>query len=67
MLSSPIGEVTLGMVVLAHGRGGQVRAVQFSGLDMSPCVPIFPETIVQKYLYSFDLSFEKSFVKNLLK
>ena len=62
-----MGEVTLVMVVLAHGRGGQVRTVRFSGLDLSLFVPIFPETLVHKYLYSSDLSFEKSFVKNLLK
>ena len=56
-------QATVVLVVLAHGRGGQVRTVRFSGLDLSLFVPIFSETLVHKYLYSSDLSFEKNLLK----
>ena len=56
-----MGEVTVVLVILAHGRGdlgdGRPR----------PWARRTSENLVHKYLYSSDLSFEKSFVKNLLK
>ena len=61
--SSPMGEATGVLPVLARGRGGQVRTDRFSGLDLCLFVPIFPEIFVHKYLYSSDLSFEKNLLK----